>query len=138
MEIKTMEYTPDLGELPLTEEMIRELKGKSIEEQLDYFSVGDSDYIEKYSYGESDGSSTGGKIVPLLEKMWALTPIVKTIIVHDGMIVGAVFHMNGGSIGRPTLLNQSACTYFSVDDDGTGSTEASSYSTMIYTGKKSK
>lgn len=136
MEIKTVKYTPELGENPLTEEMKRELSGKSLEEQLDYFSVGDSDYIEKYSYGESDGSLSRRKIAPLREKMNDFWPIVKEVIVCEGIIVGAVFYMNGGSIGRPTLLNKSACTYFSVDDDGTGSEEASSYSTMIYTGKK--
>lgn len=136
MEVKTIEYTPDMGENPLTEEMRRELSGKSIEEQLDYFAVGDSDYIEKYSYGESVGSSSRGKIEPLRNKMDGFWPIVKKVIVYEGIIVGAVFHMNGGSIGRPTLLNKPACTYFSVDDDGTGSSEASSYSTMIFVGKK--
>lgn len=137
MEIKTIEYTSDLGENPLTQEMKDELAGKSLEEQLDYFAVVDADYVEDYSYGEKEGSSKRGHYAPLVEKMCSWSPVVRDLIVSDGIIVGAMFHENGGYRGKPALLNQSACTYFCVDDDGTGSTCVTSYSKLIYVGKKS-
>ena len=121
-------YEPQMGEINLTEEMISALRGLPIEEQAKKFAVIDSESTEEYSYGESEGGRHSSSTIDAERCYYADKWIVK-----DGMIVGIVFR-NYANKPTPTFLNESCCTYFCMDDDGVGSTEASVYCKLVWRG----
>lgn len=99
------------------------LKGLSIEEQVEYYGVSSSYYIEKASYGETDKtehfkeSGTPLKDYSKLEKL----------IVKDGIVIGAIIYAVGTY--KSMFPYRNVTTYLSVDTDGSGSStgEESAY-----------
>lgn len=139
MNIKTIEYSPEFGPNPLTEEMRKTLSSKSVEEQLDYFVVLEDELTEEFSYGDSFGEDSKMRIIPL-RKIFipnGYEPKLRGLILCEGIIVGAVFKINT-TFRYPEifkLLDEWVYAYTCSDDDGTGSTSCDVYRMLVYTGK---
>ena len=54
--LKVVEYDKSMGEHGMRGEIIERLKGKSLDEQIEYFGVIEETSISKYSYGDLDSS----------------------------------------------------------------------------------
>lgn len=128
--MERVEYKSEMGDIALTNEMIATLKALPFEEQEKLFAVELHETSASYSYGECDGKSESSSVMPVERSGSARKWIVK-----DGIIVGMVF---GNYSGKDAfcMLNEWCCTYFTVDDDGVGSSEADDYSRLIWVGKK--
>ena len=124
-----IEYTPSMGEINLTDEMISELKGLPIEEQAKLFGIVYDEDEEDFSYGESDGTKHYSRTTDAENCRYARKWIVK-----DGIIVGIVFSNWNNKLVNHFL--ESWCNvYFCVDEDGTGSTDVSVYCKLVWKGK---
>ena len=114
--------------------MKKVLSGLSINEQIDYFELEQSNSREDFSYGESSGAFSRTDTHTLRYEMTSngYVPTVLGLIVSEGIIVGWIY-----SGKRVCLLNEVRCTYWAIEDDGTGRSEVETYSKLVFTGKKS-
>lgn len=124
--MNSIEYTPSMGKINLTDEMIAALKELPIDEQAKRFGIVFEDDEEEYSYGESTGGRSNSYVIAPERCSYTRQWIVK-----DGIIVGIVF---GDWRNQPAyrFLNEWCNTYFACDDDGTGSTDVSVYCKLVW------
>jgi len=98
------------------------LKGLPMEEQIDCYAVKENAEYSCSSYGEMDKtqlSSSG--LIPLkaYERF-------KGVILKDGVVVGAIVSDYYGN-SKYLYPGRSACLYWSIDSDGTGSSSSDVY-----------
>lgn len=99
------------------------LKGLSIEEQIEFYGVSSSYYIEKSSYGEVDKTEHFAENgIPLKDYSK-----LRKVIVKDGMVIGAVIY--AVETYKSMFPYRNVQTYLSIDTDGAGSStgEESAY-----------
>ncbi len=123
--LKVIEYDKSMGEHGMCEQIIERLKGKSLDEQIEYFGVLEETSISKYSYGDLDSS----KAFELTKSLWESYD-VSGIIVDNGVIVALLTDMWDKSEG-PLFYGKSNCTYSVIDEDGTGRDEREDYVRFI-------
>lgn len=132
MTYTTVNYTKDMGENPLTEEMKKVLSGLSLDEQIEYFVLeeeterSESDYDENSNWTETESA-------PLKTQMTRSNFDVKVekLIVDNGMIVGVFFYNRT----YPVLLNQWVCTYCDSEEDGPWSSSISVCKRIVFVNK---
>ena len=115
MKLTVTEYTANMGRINLSGEMVMELMGLPIEEQLKHFAA---ETIK--SVNGAQGASSTSKMVDV-EKCYA----VKSIIVKNGIVVGVEFM---GRFGRVYGFLDEYCnieysTYFDSQNSQTHSTD---------------
>lgn len=132
MEYITVEYTEEMGENPITEEMKSVLSGRSLEEQLDYFVIEETTDRSEQDYGDYS-SWTEKSSYPLKTQMKQSDFDVKTekLIVYNGMIVGIFFYNRS----YPVLLGKSVCTYSDSEEDGPWSSNISVCKKIVFVNK---
>lgn len=118
---KPIIYEEKMGEVKALDLLQSVLSGKSLEEQCGRFRVIFSSSMVSYSYGDEDGTDAFERGKPLLE-----CRDVERLVIKDGIVVGV--HADGCDI----LAGESVCTYFAIDEDGTGARERSDYCTLIF------
>ena len=123
--LKVVEYDKSMGEHGMRGEIIERLKGKSLEDQIEYFGVIEETSISKYSYGDLDGS----RAFELSKSLWESSDI-HGIIVDNGVIVGLLSVIWDNSEG-PLFYGKTNCTYSVIDEDGTGRDEREDYVRFI-------
>ncbi|MCH5154356.1 MAG: hypothetical protein J1F71_04005 [Clostridiales bacterium] len=115
MELTVTEYTANMGRINLSGEMVMELMGLPIEQQLKRFAV---ETIKSVN-GAHGASSTSKKVD--VDKCYA----VKSIIVKNGVVVGVEFM---GRFGRVYGFLDEYCnieysTYYDSQNSQTHSTD---------------
>lgn len=135
MEYVTVEYTAEMGENPVTEEMKSVLSGLSLEEQLDYFVVEETTDRSERDYGE-ESSWTEKANYPLKTQMTrsSFDVMVEKLIVYNGIIVGIFFYNRN----YPVLLGRSVCTYSDSEEDGPWSSDISVCKKIVFENKTAK
>ena len=98
------------------------LKGLPLEEQIDHYVVQENSEYSRSSYGETDKVRlTSGSCIPLKEYKR-----FEGVIVKDGVVVGAVIS-NYYHNTQYLYPGRSACIYWSIDSDGSGSSSSDVY-----------
>ena len=115
MQLQISEYTESMGRINVTGEMVMELAGKPVEQQLSKFAV---ETIK--SVNGAQGASSKSKTEPP-DKCYA----VKSIIVKGGVVVGVEF---AGRYGRVYGFLDEYCnieysTYYDSQNSQTHSTD---------------
>ncbi len=123
-----IDYSPDMGQINLTDDMAAVLKGLPIDEQAKWFGIVYDEREEEYSYGEAEGTRKASYGTDVDKCSYA-----RKWIVQDGMIVGIVFR-NRNNSDAYCFLNEWCNTYFCIDDDGTGSTDVSVSCKLVWRG----
>ena len=121
MNLLIEEYNPKWhGKIDNFEELERALSGKSIEEQMTHFCTYETSCYEEYSYGSQDCSSSHANTMELCEDRG-----IGKLILKDGIIVGIIKR------SVAVLAGKNVCTYFAIDEDGTGRDEVEEYTSLI-------
>lgn len=121
----TIEYSPSMWGLKLTEEM-NVLKGLPLEEQAKRFRALIREIDWDNIYGERIINQITTSVVPADECRYARKWIVK-----DAIIVGIVFEDSKGDLVN-RFLNDSCTTYFRWDKNGIGGRHFDTYCTLIW------
>ena len=98
------------------------LKGLSYEEQIDHYVVKEDSVYSSSSYGEIEKTKfSPGSFIPLKDYKR-----FEGLIVKDGVVVGAQI---SDYYGNTHYLHpgRSCCIYWSIDNDGTGSSSSDVY-----------
>lgn len=107
------------------------LKGLPIEEQMEWYAVRESSEYSRGAYGEIEKSQiTSGRYIPLKDYKR-----LSGVIVKDGVIIGAEI-INYYHKTTQLYPGSSACIYWSVDSDGSGSSSSNEYVTMYCVSRK--
>lgn len=100
------------------------LKGKSLEEQMEYYRIVEHKYYSRTAYGEITKSN-------MHEFGYALKDYkgLNALIVEDGVIIGVCMDAFAcyDALGRPAFPYQSICTYYASDNNGSGSKDRGDY-----------
>jgi hypothetical protein len=121
MKFLTEEYNSKWhGRLDNFDELEAALAGKSIEEQIKCFCTRETSYYEECSYGSVDSSKALKGVMELNEDRG-----ISKLILKDGIIVGIIKR------SKTVLAGENVCTYFAVDEDGTGRDSVEEYTTLI-------
>lgn len=120
-QIDVFKHEEKYGESNFSVQLLNELKGKPLEEQIERFFFNQYTEITYYSYGEEDGGKSYDCIFPVWKHEDFLGVLEK-----DGVIVGVLVE---GVFGKkqPLYLHEKICVYSVSDDDGTGSTDREDY-----------
>ena len=115
MQLQISEYTESMGRINVTGEMVMELAGKTVEQQLSMFAV---ETIK--SVNGAQGANSSSKTEPP-DKCYA----VRSIIVKGGVVVGVEF---AGRYGRVFGFLDEYCnieysTYYDSQNSQTHSTD---------------
>lgn len=108
----------------LNKDFLAALKGKSLEEQMEYYRIVESKYYSKTAYGEITKSN-------MSEYGYALKDYkgLKALIVEDDVIIGVCIDGFGcyNLIGKVAFPYRDVCTYYASDNDGAGSSDCADY-----------
>lgn len=119
------EYRQEFGEVVFPEGFEEKMKGKSIEEQMEFFRIKETCKREETSYGEVDSSATWDRYYRLNEYRMLIG-----IIVKDGILVGV--RMDGfWKKNVPLLPNEGVLTYYASDDEGTETSDREDFARLI-------
>jgi len=109
--MKIINYEESFGAINFPENFEENLKGLSIEEQMDFYRT-----TEHRSYSITNWSERHIRYgYTKLDK----TPDVKALIVKDDILVGAMITNHSGR-EIPCLAEECVCTYFASDNNGAG------------------
>lgn len=117
---ETIEYDGSTDKIKDYEKLVELQEGKTLAEQAELFIVIKSSYQSSLSYGELDKERYNGNEYSLFN-----SNSVEKLILKNGIIVGIVVK------GHTILVGQSICTYFAIDEDGTGREEVEEYHTFL-------
>lgn len=100
------------------------LKGKTLEEQMEYFRIVETEYRSSTAYGEITKSNA-------YEFGYALKDYkgLIALIVEDGVIIGVCMSAFAcyDPLGRPAFPYQNICTYYASDNEGSGYNDREDY-----------
>ena len=119
--IDRVEYKGDTSKINDYERIVSTGQGKTLYEQALSFCVAVSDYEVKSSYSDIDSEKSTSNSKPLVESY-----AFDTLVVKNGIIVGIIVK------GKTVLAGECICTYYAVDEDGTGRDEVEEYTTLIF------
>lgn len=132
MEFITVDYTKEMGENPITEEMTNVLSGLSLEKQIDYFVIEEDTSRGESDYGEdSNWSEQATYPLKTVMKPSSFNANVEKLIVYNGIIVGVFFYNRTYSV----LLNEWVCTYSDSEEDGPWSSWISVSKRLVFVNK---
>lgn len=119
--IDTVEYEGDTSKIADYEKIVSKQQGKTLYEQVKSFYVLINDYETKSSYSDIDlEKSLSG------EKRLVDFTGTEALVLKKGIIVGIIVK------GKTVLAGECICTYFAIDEDGTGRDEVEEYTTLIF------
>lgn len=119
--IDTIEYQGDTSKIADYEKIVSTQQGKTLYEQAKSFYVLVNDYETKSSYSDIDSERTVSG-----EKLLADFRETEALVLKNGIIVGIEVK------GKLVLAGECICTYFAIDEDGTGRDEVEEYTTLIF------
>ncbi len=96
------------------------LAGKPLEEQLSHLFVSENWTEEDSSYGVVESERVRER-----DKSLSEVSNIEALLLWEGVIVGLRLK------GERLLIGKTVCTYFAVDEDGTGSRSVSDYATLL-------
>ena len=117
---EAVEFEGDTSSINYYDMLVEKQQGKSLTEQARSLGISYSSIEEKYSYGDTDSSLSNEGVTPLLE-----AKNIDKLILKNGIIVGVVIN------DKNVMLGECICTYYAVDEDGTGRDEVCDYHTLI-------
>ncbi len=117
---ETVEFDGDIKKIGDYETLLELQKGKTLVEQAESFVLIESGSIELLSYGELDSQRCR-----LNEESLVDADNVQKLVLKDGIIVGIIVN------GKTILVGQNVCTYFAVDEDGTGKEYVEDYCAFL-------
>ena len=111
-------------ELHWPEGFLEMLKGKPLEEQMEYYRVVEETYRSRTAYGEITSTHKH-------EYGYALKdyPGLNALIVEDGVLIGACIDRFAPRMwwGAPAYPYETICTYYASDNNGSGSNDREDY-----------
>ncbi len=119
--IDVIEYKGETNEIKDYEKIVSKQQGKILYEQAKSFYVLVNDYEAKSSYGEVDQEKSNSGSRPLVD-----FDDFSAFVLKNGIIIGIAVK------GKLVLAGQCVCTYFAIDEDGTGRDEVEEYTTLIF------
>lgn len=123
--MKTEQYRPEFGEVKFPEDFEEKLKGKSIEEQMDFYRITESRQLARTSYGQVDKETVTKRCYKLAEY-----ENVKGLIVRGGILVGV--RMTGWWNSEQVVLPyQGVLTYYASDNEGSGTNDREDHAYLI-------
>lgn len=123
--MNTEEYQAEFGEVNLPEGFEDKLRGKSLEEQMEFYRITKSIRISSTSYGKLDEESIAERCYKLNEY-----EKVKGLIARDGILVGV--RMEGYWASNAAVLPyKCVCTYYASDNEGSGTNDREDYAYLI-------
>ncbi len=124
-EMKTEQYRPDFGEVKFPEGFEEKLKGKSIEEQMNFYRITESRQLARTSYGQVDKETVTKRCYKLTEY-----ENVEGLVVRDGILVG-VRMTDWWNSGQAVLPYGCVLTYYASDNEGSGTKDREDYAYLI-------
>lgn len=115
----------DEEEYVISDEILKVLSGKTIEQQMAYYYVTESTTLSSRSYGEITREDLRENSVKLCDYNG-----VKTLIVKDRILIGARIEAYWGD--GVLLPGRSVCTYYASDNNGSGYKEREDYTYLIF------
>lgn len=111
-------------EAKLNKEFLAELKGKTLEEQMESYRI-----VEHRSYSKTTYSEINK--LDVHDFGYALKDYegLNALIVEDGVIIGVcidAFNCHN-ALGKPAFPYQDICTYYASDNNGSGSNDREDY-----------
>ncbi len=123
--MKVEKYQSGSGEVNFPKGFEEKLKGKSIEEQMDFYRITESRQLARTSYGQVDKETVTKRCYKLTEY-----ENVKGLVVRDGILVGV--RMNGWWNGEKVVLPyQCVLTYYASDNEGSGTNDREDYAYLV-------
>lgn len=118
---EVIEYKDEFGAINLPDAFLNKLKGKSMQDQLSFYTVLETQSYGEYSYGEVDSERV---------KKFGVEPEdcydVLGVVVKDDVIVG-LWVRQWYQSQAALLVGKCICTYSVSEDDGTGRYERDDY-----------
>ena len=110
-----IEYKEDYGKIAFPEGFSEKLRGKSLEEQMEYYRITQSASLASTAYGEVTSEQKRSRT-------WKLDayPEWTGLVVKEGMIVGVLIREYFSQRDTVCLPYQSVCTYYASDNEGSG------------------
>lgn len=101
------------------------LSGKTVEEQMSYYYVTESKRLYDTAYGEITKEQLSESAMALAD----YDGIIK-LLLKEKILVGAVIkgYFGNGNL----LLDRSVCTYYALDNEGSGTKEREDYAYLIF------
>lgn len=129
--MKIEKYQPEFGQINFPEGFESRLKGKSLEEQMEFYRVTESSRIADISYGEID-KETIEKHCYNLSEYKAVTGLIEL----DGVLVGVRIHGWWDGVMQHeedsvVMPYKCVCTYYASDNNGSGYKESENYAYLI-------
>ncbi len=108
----------------LNKEFLGSLKGKTLEDQMDYYRIVETHYHSRTAYGEITKSNMHNFGCALKDYKG-----LNALIVEDGVIIGVCIDAFAcyTSLGKPAFPYRNICTYYASDDNGSGSNDREDY-----------
>lgn len=119
--IDTVEYEKDTSKIADYEKIVSEQQGKTLYEQAKSFYVLVNDYETKSSYSDIDSERSLSGEKSLIDFRGT-----EALVLKNGIIVGIIVK------DKTVLAGECICTYFAIDEDGTGRDEVEEYTTLIF------
>ena len=123
--MKIEKYQAEFGEINFPEGFEDKLKGKSLEEQMEFFRITESSCVARTSYGQIDKET-------MTEYCYKLNEYKKVIglIESDGILVG-VRIQGWWKSDAAVMPYHCVCTYYASDNNGSGYKEREDYAYLI-------
>lgn len=118
-------YCEQIDNYYVDETVEKILNGKTIEKQMDYYFVTESESLYETAYGEITKERLTEKAVALSE----YDGVIK-LLLKSNILVGAI--VKGYFKNDNLLLDKCVCTYYSSDNEGSGTKEGENYSRLLF------
>lgn len=118
-------YCEQIDNYYVDETVEKILNGKTIEKQMDYYFVTESESLYETAYGEITKERLTEKAVALSEYDGVIKLLLKSNILVGAIIKGYFKNDN-------LLLDKCVCTYYSSDNEGSGAKEREEYSYLLF------
>ncbi len=119
--IDAVEYNGNTSKIADYEKIVSKQQGKTLYEQAKSFYVLINDYETKSLYSDIDSEKSISGMKPLVDFSG-----IEALVLKNGIIVGINVK------GKNVLAGECVCTYFAIDEDGTGRDEVEEYTTLIF------
>ena len=121
-------YDGEFSDCNVTDEMLRILSGKTVEQQMEHYYVTESRRFYRTAYGEITKENLQRYAKPLGDYGG-----VRALLVKDGILIGAKIDAMWGGEGK-LFRKKPVCTYYASDTEGSGTKEREDYAYLMFVG----
>lgn len=118
-------FCEQLYDYVVDERIAQLLDGKTVEEQMNYYYVTESRKLYETAYGEITKEKLSEKAIALADYKG-----VKKLLLKEHVLVGAI--VDGYFKDGNLLLDNSVCTYYASDNEGSGTKDREDYAYLVF------